>query len=79
MGAPVRVAVEADHAPVVHGPVDDGGGHVRVAEHASPPAGLDVRGEDHALSFVRVGGDLEQQAAAFCLCSLRCGRFRHYF
>ena len=67
VGAPVRVAVEADHAPVVHGPVDDGGGHVRVAEHASPAAGLDVRGEDHALTFVCVGGDLEQQTAAFLI------------
>ena len=67
MGAPVRVAVEADHAPVVHGPVDDGGGHVRVAEHASPAAEFDVRGEDHALTFIRIGDDLEQQAAAFLI------------
>jgi len=65
VGPAVGFALEPDHASVVDGAVDDRGGHVRVAEHASPSAGLDVRGVDDALGLVRVGHDLEQESAAF--------------
>ena len=64
VGAPVRLALEPDHPAVMHRPVHYRGGHVRVAEHASPATGLDVRGVDHALSLVRVGHDLEQEPGA---------------
>lgn len=64
MGPPVRLSLEPDHPAVVHGPVHDRGRHVRVAEHASPTAELDVRGVDHALPLVRVGHDLEQEPGA---------------
>lgn len=43
-----------------HGPVDDRGGNVLVAEHAPPPSGLDLRGVDRALSFACVDGDLQR-------------------
>ena len=65
VGPAVGFALEPDHASVVDGAVDDRGGHVGVAEHASPSAGLDVRGVDDALGLVRVGHDLEQESAAF--------------
>ena len=61
MGSPVRLSFEPDYPAVVHGPVHDRGGHVRVVEHASPDAGLDVRGVDHVLPLVRVDCDLEQE------------------
>ena len=61
MGSSVRLSLEPDYPAVVHGPVHDRGGHVRVAEHASPAAGLDVRGVDHALPLVRVDCNLEQE------------------
>ena len=64
MGAPVRLALEPDHPAVMHRPVLYRGGHVRVAEHASPATELDVRGVDHVLSLVRVGHDLEQEPGA---------------
>ena len=64
MGSSVRLSLEPDHPAVVHGPVHDRGGHVRIAEHASPATELDVRGVDHALSLVRVGHDLEQEPGA---------------
>ena len=65
VGPAVGFALEPDHASVVDGAVDDRGGHVRVAEHASPSAELDVRGVDDALGLVRVDHDLEQESAAF--------------
>ena len=65
VGLAVGVALESDHPAVVDGAVDDRGGHVGVAEDPAPSAELDVGGVDDALSFVRVGDDLEQQAAAF--------------
>ena len=64
VGPSVGFALEPDHPAVVDGAVDDRGGHVRVAEHASPSAGLDVGGVDDALGLVRVGHDLEQESAA---------------
>lgn len=42
--------------------VDDRGGHVPVAEHVAPSAGLEVRGEDDAAGLVAVRDDLEQEA-----------------
>ena len=48
----------------MHGPVHDRGRHVRVAEHTSPTAELDVRGVDHALPLVRVGHDLDRELSA---------------
>ena len=57
--------MESDDAAVVDGAVDEGGGHVRVAQDTSPTAELDVAGVDDAASFVAVGDDLEEQSAAF--------------
>ena len=65
VGPSVGFALEPDHASVVDGAVDDRGGHVGVAEHPAPSAGLDVGGVDDALGLVRVGHDLEQESAAF--------------
>ena len=50
---------------MVDGAVDEGGGHVLVAEHASPSAEFDVGGVDDAPRLVALGYGLEQQAAAF--------------
>ena len=54
--------MEADDPAVVDDAVDDGGGHVAVAEHVAPPAELEVAGENDAPFFVAVGDDLEEQA-----------------
>ena len=40
------------------------GGHVLVAEHASPAGELDVRGVDHAPGLVGIRYDLEQEPGA---------------
>ena len=40
MGVSVGFAVESDDAAVVDDAVDDGGGHVAVAEHVAPSAEL---------------------------------------
>ena len=56
--------MESDDAAVVDDAVDDGGGHVAVAEHVAPSAELEVRGEDDASPFVAVGDDLEQEPGA---------------
>ena len=61
MLATVGASLESDEPSVVHGAVDQRGGHVLVAEHAPPAGELDVRGVDHALPLVRVGRDLEQE------------------
>jgi hypothetical protein len=53
----VEFTMEADDPAVV----DDGGGHVAVAEHVAAPAGLEVAGVDDAPFFVAVGDDLEQE------------------
>ena len=64
MGLAVGLALESGHPAVVDGAVDDRGGHVGVAEDPAPSAELDVGGVDDALPLVRVGHDLEEQAAA---------------
>ena len=51
---PVGFAVEAEDPAVVDDAVDDRGGHVPVAEHVAPSAGLEVRGEDDAAGLVAV-------------------------
>ena len=56
--------MESDDAAMVDDAVDDGGGHVAVAEHVAPSAELEVRGEDDASPFVAVGDDLEQEPGA---------------
>lgn len=48
---------ELDESPVVDDAVYDGG-HLVVAEHQSPPAELQVRGDHHRLPLVGVGEDL---------------------
>ena len=63
--APVGAAFESDEPSVVDGAVDEGGGHVLVAEHASPSAEFDVGGVDDAPCLVAVGDDLEEETAAF--------------
>lgn len=40
------------------------GGHLVVAEHRSPPAELQVRGDHHRLPLVGVGEDLEEEPRA---------------
>ena len=49
---------------MVHGAVDQRGGHVLVAEHASPAGELDVRGVDDAPGLVGIRYDLEQEPGA---------------
>ena len=51
---PVGFAVEAEDPAVVDDAVDDRGGHVPVAEHVAPSAGLEVRGGDDAAGLVAV-------------------------
>ena len=63
--ASVGAALESDEPSVVDGAVDEGGGHVLVAEHASPSAEFDVGGVDDAPCLVAVGDDLEEETAAF--------------
>lgn len=53
--------MEAEDPAVVDDAVDDRGGHVPVAEHVAPPAGLEVRGEDDAAGLVAVRAGLEQK------------------
>ena len=65
MFASVGAAFESDEPSVVDGAVDEGGGHVLVAEHASPSAEFDVGGVDDAPCLVAVGDDLEEETAAF--------------
>ena len=59
--AAVGASLESDEPAVVHGAVDQRGGHVLVAEHASPAGELDVRGVDHAPGLVGIRYDLEQE------------------
>ena len=49
---------------MVDGAVDEGGGHVGIAQGAAPAAGFDVGGVDDTAGFVAVGDDLEEQAAS---------------
>ena len=49
--------MEAEDTAVVDDAVDDRGGHVPVAEHVAPSAGLEVRGEDDAAGLVAVRDD----------------------
>ncbi len=65
--ASVGAALESDEPSVVDGAVDEGGGHVLVAEHASPSAEFDVGGVDDAPCLVGIG----------CLCSISCCGFSH--
>lgn len=57
--------MEAEDTAVVDDAVDDRGGHVPVAEHVAPSAGLEVRGEDDAAGLVAVRDDLEQKPGCF--------------
>ena len=50
---------------MVHDAVDDGGGHVVVAEHGSPAGKFVVCGYDQASFFITVRDDLEEEAGAF--------------
>ena len=52
--AAVGASLESDEPAVVHGAVDQRGGHVLVAEHASPAGELDVRGVDDAPGLVGI-------------------------
>ena len=54
-------AVEAEDPAVVDDAVDDRGGHVPVAEHVAPSAGLEVRGGGDAAGLVAVRAGLEQE------------------
>ncbi len=53
--------MEAEDTAVVDDAVDDRGGHVPVAEHVAPSAGLEVRGGDDAAGLVAVRAGLEQE------------------
>ncbi len=61
--AAVGAALESDESSVVDGAVDEGGGHVLVAEDASPSREFDVGGVDDAPCLVAVADDLEEEAA----------------
>ena len=61
MLAAVGASLESDEPSVVHGAVDQRGGHVLVAEHAPPAGELDVRGVDHAPGLVGIRYDLKQE------------------
>lgn len=63
--AAVGFALESDAPSVVDGVVDEGGGHVGIAQDAAPAAGFDVGGVDDAPCLIAVGDDLEEQATAF--------------
>ena len=65
VSAAVAFALEAGEPSVADGAVDEGGGHVGVAEHASPSAGLDVGGVDDAPCLVGIGYGLEREPAVF--------------
>lgn len=54
--------MEAEDPAMMDDAVDDRGGHVPVAEHIAPSAGLEVRGEDDAAGLVAVRAGLEQEA-----------------
>lgn len=60
---PERALRQLDEPPVVDDAVYDGG-HLVVAEHRSPPAELQVRGDHHRLPLVGVGEDLEEEPRA---------------
>ena len=53
--------MEAEDPAVVDDAVDGRGGHVPVAEHVAPSAGLEVRGGDDAAGLVAVRAGLEQE------------------
>ena len=53
--------MEAEDPAVADDAVDDRGGHVPVAEHVAPSAGLEVRGGDDAAGLVAVRAGLEQK------------------
>lgn len=63
MPVPERALRQLDELPVVDDAVYDGG-HLVVAEHRSPPAELQVRGDHHRLPLVGVGEDLEEEPRA---------------
>lgn len=50
---------------MVHQSVDNGGGHVVVAEHGSPAGKLQICGDDQAAFFIPVRDHLEQQPGTF--------------
>ena len=54
-------AGEFDEASVVDDAVDDRGGEFVVGEDRPPFAGLDVRGEDDAATFIAAGDDLVEE------------------
>lgn len=64
MLATVGASLESDEPSVVHGAVDQRGGHVLVAEHAPPAGELDVHDMDHAPGLVGIRYDLEQEPGA---------------
>ena len=64
MLAAVGASLESGEPAVVHGAVDQRGGHVLVAEHAPPAGELDVRGVDDAPGLVGIRYDLEQEPGA---------------
>ena len=60
--AAVGASLKSGEPAVAHGAVDQRGGHVLVAEHASPAGELDVRGVDDAPGLVGIRYDLEQES-----------------
>ena len=84
--------MEAEDPAVVDDAVDDRGGHVPVAEHVAPSAGLEVRGGDDAAGLVAVRAGLEQEPGPVdvdgqvaglvdddCIASMFVGRVRQCF
>lgn len=61
----VGLAAELYEPPVLDQSVDDGCGHVVVAEQGSPARKLQIRGDDQAAFFIPVLDHLEQQPGTF--------------
>jgi hypothetical protein len=62
---PVGLSAELQEPAMVHNSVNDGGSHVVIAEHGSPPGELQVCGDDQAAFSVAVRYDLEEQPGSF--------------
>lgn len=60
----MSLPLNLDDLSVVHGGVDQRGGHILVAERASPAGELDVRGVDDAPGLAGIRYDLEQELGA---------------
>jgi catechol 2,3-dioxygenase-like lactoylglutathione lyase family enzyme len=61
---PEAVVAGLQDVAVVREPVEQGGGHLGIAEHASPFTEAEVGGDDDAGLLVELGEQVEQQGTA---------------